>query len=100
MAMNREQKRLMRKQGQLNEDGDPVRGPRQGPKASPTKDERTGAIQFLREVRGEMRKVAWPSRDEVGNYSVVVFFSIVVLTAMIAGLDYVMGEAVLELFER
>lgn len=100
MAMNREQKRLLQKQGHLNEAGDPVRGPRQGPKASPTKDERTGARQFMREVRGELRKVAWPSREEVLNYSVVVFFAIVVLTAMIAGLDYVLGEAILKLFER
>lgn len=100
MAMNREQKRLLRKQGQLNEAGEPVRGPRQQPKGAPSKDERTGAVQFVREVRGELRKVAWPSRDEVLNYSVVVFIAIVVLTAMIAGLDYFLGEAVLELFER
>ena len=32
--------------------------------------------------------------------SVVVFLGIVVLTALIAGLDYVLGEAVLELFAR
>jgi preprotein translocase subunit SecE len=99
MAMNREQKRLLKKQGQLNEAGEPVRGQRTAPGPVP-KAERTGPVQFVREVRGELRKVAWPSRDEVANYSVVVFFGIVVLTAMIAGLDYVLGEAVLELFER
>ena len=31
---------------------------------------------------------------------VLVFLGIVVLTALIAGLDYVLGEAVLELFAR
>lgn len=99
MAMNREQKRLLKKQGQLNEAGEPVRGQRAAPSGAP-KAERTGPVQFVREVRGELRKVAWPSRDEVANYSVVVLFGIVVLTAMIAGLDYVLGEAVLRLFER
>ncbi len=98
MAMNREQKRLLKKQGQLNEEGEPVRGPRTAPAAA--RNERTGPTQFVREVRGELRKVAWPSRDEVANYSVVVLVAIVVLTAMIAGLDYVLGQAVLKLFER
>ena len=99
MALNREQKRLLKKQGQLNEQGEPVRGQRQGRGPAP-KAERTGPTQFIREVRGELRKVAWPSRTEVANYSVVVLLGIVVLTAMIAGLDYVLGEAVLKLFER
>ncbi|MDZ7674403.1 MAG: preprotein translocase subunit SecE [Acidimicrobiales bacterium] len=99
MAMNREQKRLLKKQGQLDESGDPVRQPRQSSGPAP-KGERTGPVQFLREVRGELRKVAWPSRTEVANYSVVVLLGIVVLTAMIAALDYVLGEAVLRLFER
>ncbi len=99
MAMNREQKRLLKKQGQLNEAGEPVRGPRQQSGPAP-KSDRVGPGQFLREVRGELRKVAWPSRTEVANYSVVVLLGIVVLTAMIAGLDYVLGEAVLQLFER
>ena len=99
MAMNREQKRLLKKQGQLNEAGEPVRGQRQA-KGSAPKAERTGPTQFVREVRGELRKVAWPSRNEVANYSVVVLLGIVVLTAIIAGLDYVLGEAVLQLFER
>ncbi len=99
MAMNREQKRLLKKQGQLNEAGEPVRGARQT-KAPPAKADRTGPVQFVREVRGELRKVAWPSRTEVANYSVVVLLGIVLLTAIIAGLDYVLGEAVLRLFER
>jgi preprotein translocase subunit SecE len=102
MAMNREQRRLLKKQGELNEEGEPVRGPRANqPQRGPApRNERVGPRQFVGEVRGELRKVAWPSRTEVANYSVVVFLGIVVLTAMIAGLDYVLGEAVLRLFER
>lgn len=100
MAMNREQRRLLKKQGQLNEEGEPVRAARAQKSGPAPRPERVGPTQFLREVRGELRKVAWPNRTEVLNYSVVVLLGIVVLTAMIAGLDYVLGEAVLKLFER
>ena len=101
MAMNREQRRLLKKQGELNEQGEPVRQARGPQQRGPApKGERVGPRQFVGEVRGELRKVAWPSRTEVANYSVVVFLGIVVLTAMIAGLDYALGEAVLKLFER
>jgi len=101
MAMNRQQRRMLQKQGQLNEEGEPVRTPAAQQRRGPApKAERTGAAQFAREVRGELRKVAWPSRTEVLNYSVVVLLAIVVLTALVAGLDYVLGEAVLKLFER
>jgi preprotein translocase subunit SecE len=57
-------------------------------------------MQFLREVRGELRKVAWPSRAETINYSIIVLITVVVLTAYIATLDFAFGEAVFKLFER
>ncbi|MGH2686695.1 MAG: preprotein translocase subunit SecE, partial [Actinomycetota bacterium] len=60
---------------------------------------RTTPPQFIREVRGEMRKVAWPTRSEVVNYSIIVLVAVVILTALIAGLDWVFGEAVLSLFD-
>ena len=101
MAMNRQQKRMMQKQGQLGADGAPAARKRPAPQAPrPSKDERTGPVQFLREVRGELRKVAWPTRSEVINYSIIVLVTVVVLTAYIATLDFVFGEAVFKLFER
>ncbi|HKN48926.1 MAG TPA: preprotein translocase subunit SecE [Actinomycetota bacterium] len=41
----------------------------------------------MKDVRGELRKVAWPSRAEVVNYSTVVLFTLIVLTALIFVLD-------------
>ena len=35
---------------------------RKAPPAPKPKEERTGPLQFLREVRAELRKVAWPTR--------------------------------------
>jgi preprotein translocase subunit SecE len=102
MAMNRQQKRMLQRQGQLGPDGEPAaqRRTQSAPRAPKTKEERTTPVQFVREVRGEMRKVAWPTRPEVVNYSIIVLIALVLLTAYVGGLDWVFGEAVLKLFER
>lgn len=86
--LNREQKRQLRKMGALDEQGKPTR-------AQPTakkKNERVGIRQYLREVRDEMRKVAWPDRPEVKRYSIIVIITVVVYTALVGGLDYVFSE--------
>ena len=43
--------------------------------------------------------MAWPTRAEVINYSIVVLVALLVLTALIFVLDYVFGKAVIFLFE-
>jgi len=100
MAMNRQQKRMLQRQGQLGADGAPVARKRAAPPAPRPKEERTTPPQFLREVRGELRKVAWPTRSEVVNYSIIVLVALVALTAYVAALDYGFGDAILKLFER
>ena len=97
MAMNRQQKRMLQKQGEVDAEGAPVRTRNRPSATAPA--ERTSPTQFLREVRGELRKVAWPSRAETVNYSIVVLVTVVVLTAMIYGLDWVFSTFVLELFD-
>jgi len=99
MSMNRQQKRMLQKQGEIDADGAPVRA-RKEPGAGATPRERTGPGQFLREVRGELRKVAWPTRDETVNYSIVVLVTIIFMGAMIYGLDWLFSTFVLELFEQ
>jgi len=99
MSMNRQTRRQLQKQGEMNADGSPSGGRRRPAPTGPPEDEKTSPAQFVGEVRGELRKVVWPSREELINYSVVVFITIVILTSIIAGLDYLAGEGVLELFE-
>ena len=49
------------------------RAPHSHPAPPPAQaSERTVLPQFLREVRAELRKVAWPSRTEVRSYSILV----------------------------
>jgi preprotein translocase subunit SecE len=81
--LNREQKRNLRRMGALDEKGAPTRVQRQ----APPKRERATPAQYLHEVRDEMRKVAWPKRDEVVRYSIVVVITVVVYAAMIGGFD-------------
>ncbi len=99
MSMNRQQRRQMQKQGDAHADGTPTAQRRRQVPTGPPKEQRTSPAEFVGEVRAELRKVVWPSREELINYSIVVLFTIVVLTSIIAGLDYLAGEGVLQLFK-
>jgi preprotein translocase subunit SecE len=48
---------------------------------------RTPLPQFLREVRSELRKVNWPSRQQIVSYTIVVLVLTLVLTSFIWGID-------------
>jgi preprotein translocase subunit SecE len=65
--------------------------------ASPPR-KRTGLRQFLREVRGELKRVAWPSRQEVTSYSVIVLVTVTIVGAYIFGLDTLFGRLILWIF--
>ena len=100
MALNREQKRMLKKQGELNEDGTQAVARRKTPppKAPVHKEQRTSARVFVKEVRSELRKVAWPNRSETLNYSAVVGVSLVFVTALIFALDWIFTAVVSRIF--
>ncbi len=54
--------------------------------------------QFVREVRSEMRKVAWPTRSETRNYSIIVLVSLIIMTTLIFLVDLLFSDLVLRLF--
>lgn len=89
MAMNREQKRAMQRAGQVDDEGTPVARDRRQPAQTARKEERTSPGQFLKEVRSELRKVAWPTREELTRYSIIVLVAIVALTLFVTALDWV-----------
>jgi preprotein translocase subunit SecE len=93
--MNREQKRLLQRQGQLGADGEPTSRKREPtrPATAPAQRSRVKPREFLHEVNVELRKVAWPTRAETINYSTVVFITLVVVMALIFGLDLVFSAA-------
>jgi preprotein translocase subunit SecE len=80
--LNREQKRMLKRQGSLDEQGKVVRAQRTA------RPERVGPVQYLREVRDEMRKVAWPTRPEVIRYSAIVTACVIVYMIFVGGIDF------------
>jgi preprotein translocase subunit SecE len=98
--MNREQKRMMQRQG-VGADG--AVAPRRA--VSPQdvqrrRRERVGVRQYFREVRDEMRQVAWPSRPEVVNYTTIVVCVLVFMSLLIFGLGFGFSKFVTFLFQK
>jgi preprotein translocase subunit SecE len=107
--VNRETKRLMQRQGQMEADGSP--STRRATAATPTRttrQQRGGApvrrratpVQFVREVRDEMRQVAWPSREELINYTSVVLTTLIIMISLIFVLNLAFGKLITELFTK
>jgi len=44
--------------------------------------------QFLKDVQIEMKKVIWPSREEVMNYTIVVLITVAVVSTFILVMDF------------
>lgn len=53
---------------------------------------------FVREVIAELRKVIWPTRNELITYTGVVIVFVVAMAAIVALMDFVFGRGVLALF--
>jgi preprotein translocase SecE subunit len=52
----------------------------------------------FRETVAEMRKVLWPSRKEMVTYTVVVVIFVVIMVALVSGLDLGFAKLVLAVF--
>ena len=78
---------------------DKPRAPERRPSAPAQASERTSPRQFFTEVRGELRRVAWPTRSEVINSTIIVLIAVVVMTSLIFGADLLWAKAVLFLYD-
>lgn len=88
--MNREMRRL-----QAKEEERAKQRRKQGP--APRKRDRASFKQFIREVRQELKKVAWPGRKELTTFTLVVFITATALTGMTFGLDWGLQKVFLKL---
>jgi preprotein translocase subunit SecE len=56
------------------------------------KNERKGVFarlaRFYRQIISELRKVVWPTRNELMTYTSVVIVFVVIIMAIVYGLDY------------
>jgi preprotein translocase subunit SecE len=68
------------------------------PAARPTRGRGGAPTRFVRESVSEMRKVLWPSRSELVTYAIVVIVFVVILVAIVSGLDLGFAKLVLAVF--
>jgi preprotein translocase subunit SecE len=87
----------MQRQGQ-DPDGETAPA-RTAPARKPAKREPFRIGQFLREVRSELRQVAWPNRAEVINYTTVTLVTLLSLMVLIFVLNYAFAKGVFWLFK-
>lgn len=55
-------------------------------------------LLFVRQVIAEMRKVVWPTRHELVQYTTVVVVFIVIVMLYVVGLDHLFKQGVSWLF--
>jgi preprotein translocase subunit SecE len=55
-------------------------------------------VLFIRQVFGELSKVVTPTRRELVSYTIVVFAFVVVMMALVGGLDWVFSAVVTFVF--
>lgn len=68
------------------------------PAGTAPRRERSSPGEYLREVRQELRKVAWPGREEVVSYTVVVIVATAFLMGLVFGMDFIFGRLVFVIF--
>ena len=73
-----------------------VRGPRDGGSADAHK--RTSIPTFYRQVIAELRKVVYPTQEQLVTYFIVVMVFVLVMMAIVSGLDLAFGKLVFSIF--
>lgn len=64
-----------------------VQKPAKKPLVFPGREHLDNAMQFLREVKVELKKVAWPSRKQTIGSTVVVIVLVMIIAAFLGAVD-------------
>jgi preprotein translocase subunit SecE len=67
-------------------------------KPSGEKKKRTSPALFYRQIVSELRKVIWPTRNELVTYTTVVLIFVAIMVGIVYGLDAGFGWVVLRVF--
>ena len=109
--MNREMRRLMEREERLQKrdqgKGAAGKGPRSrtpsaGATGGPVVERKPIWVRlgnFLHEVRQELKKVSWPSREQMIAFTAITLVVTSALTLIVFGLDVAMKEAVISLLQ-
>ena len=59
---------------------------------SKAQTQQNGNGKFVREVRSELKKVVWPTKKELVNYTIAVFVAVILISVIIGIVDTVFAE--------
>ena len=65
---------------------------------SPSGDKRTSPTVFYRQVVAELRKVVWPTQQQLITYFIVVLVFVLVIMTIVSLLDLGFGRLVFKVF--
>ncbi|KRC53604.1 MULTISPECIES: preprotein translocase subunit SecE [unclassified Nocardioides] len=76
----------------------PAVGGRKDSSGGKQPEKRTGPVTFYRQVVAELRKVVYPTRDQLVTYFFVVLAFVLVMIALVSLLDLGLGKLAFEVF--
>ena len=56
------------------------------------------AANFVRQVIAELKKVVWPTKSQLFNYTVVVLVFVVIVALIIAAYDFIFTQLAILIF--
>ncbi|MGH2544931.1 MAG: preprotein translocase subunit SecE [Ardenticatenaceae bacterium] len=59
-----------------------------------TKEQQSAVVRYFKEVRSEMSKVVWPSREQATNLTIIVLVVMFAMSVFLGVLDLLFGEMV------
>ncbi len=65
---------------------------------TPSRDQRTSPSVFYRQVVAELRKVVWPTQQQLVTYFIVVLVFVLVVMTIVSLLDLGFGKLVFKVF--
>ena len=82
--MNREMRRMSEREERLAKKADRNIGKFSGEKVSRFKR----IANYILEVRTELKRVNWPSRDTLSTFTIVTIVTLIAMTLLIFGMDF------------
>jgi len=58
------------------------------------------ASAFMREVRGEVRKVSWPSWEDLRQSTVIITIIVIIIGLVIGLMDWLFAKVLIDFFGR
>jgi preprotein translocase subunit SecE len=82
----------------LTSERTPAPQPASGGRGSKPPNRFSRIALYNRQIVGELRKVIWPTRNELVTYTLVSLIFVTVMVALVALYDYAFTKAVLGIF--